>query len=88
MWLKGGEEIPSGSPLYGIREEAVEGRFGVWTVKSELVFYGRDRTGDQDRLSPSDRGTYTCLFRNQVGSDKSNTLLRIQRKRLNLTTSN
>lgn len=52
---------------------------GIFTVQSTLRFSGRDRPSG-NLLIPSDSGTYSCTFENDVKRVESSMNLRVERK--------
>ncbi|XP_071454831.1 cell adhesion molecule Dscam1 isoform X1 [Hetaerina americana] len=90
-WMKDAEEIAvAGSTLgegiesemgavelYKTTQEESEGRAGIVTVQSTLYFTGPGRP-QGDRLLPSDRGRYSCVFENEVKRAESVMQLRIE----------
>lgn len=76
-WLKNGEEITADVNMYEVKTELSEGNNGVINLVSMLKFSGRARPGN-NQLLPSDRGTYTCVFENQVRKSESSMQLRIE----------
>ncbi|CAG0881052.1 unnamed protein product [Cyprideis torosa] len=77
IWLKNGIPISETSPLFEVQNEEIISRRHLVTLKSTLVFRGRERIGGA-QLTPEDRGQYSCLFNNEVGEEESTLQLRMQ----------
>lgn len=79
-WLKDGEEINPADGLYDVLvEQSSVGQNDMHTVQSTLQFRGPRRIND-NQLLPTDRGTYQCVFKNDVREVSSSQLLRVERK--------
>nr|XP_053645436.1 hemicentin-1-like [Cherax quadricarinatus] len=77
-WLKDGEEISPADGLYDILvEQSSLGQNAAHTVQSTLQFRGAKRIND-NQLLPTDRGTYQCVFKNDVREVSSSQLLRVE----------
>ncbi|XP_037083342.1 hemicentin-2-like [Pollicipes pollicipes] len=75
-WLKDGVDISTADGLYDVSIDETEMNDGAFTVSSALNFRGQARQGD--RLTPADRGNYTCRFENVAGEAETTMLLRIR----------
>ncbi|XP_064112028.1 hemicentin-2-like isoform X2 [Macrobrachium nipponense] len=76
-WLKDGIELSPGDGLYDIIiQQSSLGQNDAYTVQSTLHFKGTRRINDQ--LLATDRGTYECVFKNEVREVSSAQLLRIE----------
>lgn len=76
-WLKDGEELSPADGYYDILvEQSSLGKNNAYTVQSTLQFRGTRRIND--KLLPTDRGTYQCVFKNDVREASSSQLLRIE----------
>lgn len=83
-WLKDGEEIIPADGLYDVLvEQSSVGQNDMHTVQSTLQFRGPRRIND-NQLLPTDRGTYQCVFKNDVREVSSSQLLRVERKLMSL----
>ncbi|XP_062545555.1 hemicentin-1-like isoform X2 [Armigeres subalbatus] len=76
-WLKDGRDITTDANMYRISTSNNDGLSGMVTVQSMLVFQGKARP-QKTQLLPSDRGTYTCLYENEVASANASMHLRIE----------
>lgn len=76
-WLKDGKEISPDMNLYEVRTSPTEEPNGMVTVQSTLRFNGKARP-NENKLVPSDRGMYSCLYQNAVNSANSSTHLHIE----------
>ncbi|XP_055642747.1 hemicentin-2-like isoform X3 [Toxorhynchites rutilus septentrionalis] len=76
-WLKDGRDITADANMYRISTSNNDGLGGIVTVQSMLVFQGKARP-HKAQLLPSDRGTYTCLFENEVSVANASMHLRIE----------
>lgn len=84
-WLKDGVEVNPSDGFYDILvEQSSIGQNAAHTVQSSLQFRGSRRIND-NQLLPTDRGTYQCVFKNDVREVSSSQLLRVERKLLILT---
>ena len=79
VWFKNDMEIDDAtSDLYQIKvTEQERGSNEAFNVLSTLKFVGPDRIS-KDHLMATDRGHYTCRFKNEVGQANSTMLLRIE----------
>ena len=80
QWFKDGLEISSSSStLYDVSTTSHEASITdqAVSVHSVLKFAGPERIGSNHLMSV-DRGHYTCQFENQVASDDSTMLLRVE----------
>lgn len=75
-WFKDGQEISSSSSLYEVSTTTHEAENTVNLV-SVLKFSGPERIASNHLMS-GDRGHYTCQFENQVASEDSSMLLRVE----------
>ncbi|ROT74728.1 putative hemicentin-1 [Penaeus vannamei] len=75
-WLKDGVELNASDGLYDILVEQSRNQNAAYTVQSTLQFRGPRRYDNQ--LLPIDRGTYQCVFKNDVREVSSSQLLRIE----------
>ena len=80
-WFKDGREISPHSTLYEVstttQETGLSASQSAQSVRSILYFRGRERIGTNQLMS-HDRGHYTCQFENQVASEDSSMLLRVE----------
>ena len=79
-WFKDGLEINPQSTIYEVsttRQDNGLPSSQSQSVHSTLYFKGRDRI-DSNHLMSHDRGHYTCQFENQVASEDSTMLLRVE----------
>lgn len=76
-WLKDGVEIAANSELFEVKTTPTEGPNGMVTVQSMIKFSGKNRP-EGNKLIPSDRGLYTCLYENEVNSANSSMHVRIE----------
>ncbi|XP_049288781.1 titin-like isoform X1 [Anopheles funestus] len=76
-WLKDGRDITTDANMYRISTNNNDGLSGMVTVQSTLLFQGKARP-HKNQLLPSDRGTYTCLFENEVSTANASMNLRIE----------
>ncbi|XP_052864255.1 hemicentin-2-like [Anopheles cruzii] len=76
-WLKDGRDITTDANMYRIGTNNNDGLSGMVTVQSTLLFQGKARP-HKSQLLPSDRGTYTCLFENEVSTANASMNLRIE----------
>ena len=79
QWFKDGQEISAHSAFYEVSTTSQEpnSNHQAVSVQSVLKFAGSERIG-QNRLMSTDRGHYTCQFENQVASEDSTLLLRVE----------
>ncbi|CAL4088052.1 unnamed protein product [Meganyctiphanes norvegica] len=77
-WLKDEKEISPADGLYDVVvEQASFGQNDAHTLQSRLEFRGQQRIND-NQLMPQDRGTYQCVFRNDVGEVSSKQQLQVK----------
>ncbi|XP_050086076.1 uncharacterized protein LOC126571536 [Anopheles aquasalis] len=76
-WFKDARDITSDANMYRISTNNNDGLIGIVNVQSTLLFQGKARTL-KNQLLPSDRGTYTCLFENDVSATNASMNLRIE----------
>ncbi|CAG9798116.1 unnamed protein product [Chironomus riparius] len=76
-WFKDGRELTSEANFYEITTSPNEGPNGMVTVQSNLKFYGKMRP-NSNQLLPNDRGTYSCVYQNEVNSANSTMHLKIE----------
>lgn len=76
-WLKDDEELTAGTGLYDVSTKPTGGRSNVTTVHSTLSFVGYSRP-QTDKIIPSDRGKYTCVFENEVKKVESTMMLKVE----------
>lgn len=76
-WFKDGRELTGETSYYEISTSPNEGSNGMVTVQSNLKFAGKLRPhGNQ--LMPGDRGTYSCVYANEVNTNNSTMNLKIE----------
>ncbi|XP_063585108.1 hemicentin-2-like [Penaeus indicus] len=75
-WLKDGVEINDSDGFYDILVEQSGNHKAAYTVQSTLRFLGPRRFDNQ--LLPIDRGTYECVFKNDVREVSSSQQLTIE----------
>lgn len=76
-WFKDNKELTGDSNFYEITTSPNEGPNGMVTVQSNLKFYGKMRP-NSNQLLPGDRGTYSCVYQNEVNSANSTMHLKIE----------
>ncbi|XP_046591398.1 hemicentin-2 isoform X1 [Neodiprion lecontei] len=76
-WLKDDEELTAGTGLYDVSTKPMGGRSNLTTVQSTLSFVGYSRP-QTDKIIPSDRGKYTCVFENEVKKVESTMMLKVE----------
>lgn len=76
-WLKDGVELSPADGFFDILvEQSSLGQSNAYTVQSTLNFKGTRRIND--KLLPTDRGLYECVFKNDVREVSSSQLLRVE----------
>ncbi|XP_071050518.1 cell adhesion molecule Dscam2 isoform X1 [Onthophagus taurus] len=76
-WLKDNEELTADTNMYEVKTEHSVSSNNAVSVQSILRFSGKARPNSNELL-PSDRGTYTCAFENEVRNAESSMHLRIE----------
>ncbi|XP_049534974.1 hemicentin-1-like [Anopheles darlingi] len=76
-WLKDTRDITTDANMYRISTKSNNSLSGMVTVQSTLLFQGKARP-HRNQLLPSDRGTYSCLFENDVSATNASMNLRIE----------
>ncbi|XP_022251637.1 hemicentin-1-like [Limulus polyphemus] len=77
QWLKNGQEISEKTDLFSIETTDYVEDKNAYSVQSTLTFQGPGRA--RETLSLTDRGQYTCEFKNGFGEPaKSEMMLRIE----------
>lgn len=76
-WFKDGRELTGEKNYYEISTSPNEGHNGMVTVQSNLRFSGKMRPNGNQLMS-GDRGYYSCVYANEVNTNNSTMLLKIE----------
>lgn len=77
VWYKDGRELAGETNAYEISVVPNEEANGMVTIQSNLKFIGKMRP-NMNQLLPNDRGSYSCVYQNEVNTANSTMQLKIE----------